>query len=222
MLRLVGRLKPGVTREQAHAELAMIYQDLADRYPEDNATMTPHLTPLGDPGDAKALLAILFGGVGFVLLIACANVANLLLADASSRRRELAVRSALGASRYRVARQMLTESVMLSLTGGALGALVTWWTRDALVSLFPKNISNLNLPLVERIDVGTGVFLFALAVSVGTGCCSGSYPPGTWPGAICRSALKEGDRGARARAARIRRSWSPKSRCQSCCSPARC
>jgi predicted permease len=196
VLRLVGRLKPSVTQEQAHLELTSIYRDLASRYPQHNTGMTPHITPLGDPGDAKPMLAVLFGGVGFVLLIACANVSNLLLADASSRRRELAVRSALGASRYRVARQMLTESVILSLTGGALGALVTWWTRGALVSLFPKNISNLNLPLVERIDVGGGVFLFALAVSVGTGLLFGVLPAWTVARADLQGALKEGDRAA--------------------------
>ena len=119
---------------------------------------------------------ILFAGVGFVLLIACANVANLLLADAAARRRELAVRGALGASRSRVVRQLLTESLLLAMAGGALGAFLTWWMRDGLTVLFPSNIANLNLPLVERIDVGPRVFVFALLVSLATGLVFGLMP----------------------------------------------
>jgi predicted permease len=194
ILRLVARLKRGISRDQAQGELASIYQDLEKRYP-DNKGLSPAIAQYGTSGDAKPLLLILFAGVGFVLLIACANVANLLLADATSRRRELAVRSALGATRYRVMRQMLTESLMLSLGGGLLGALVTWWMKDALLVLFPSNISNLNLPLVETIDVGAGVFLFALAVSVVTGLLFGLLP--AWKGtrSNLQGALKDGDRG---------------------------
>src|ERR671935_728941 len=136
ILRLVGRLKPGVTREQAATELTGIYRDIASRHPEEAAGATVHLLQLGDAGDAKPLLAVLFGGVGFVLLIACANVANLLLADAASRRREIALRSTLGASRYRVLRQVLTESVLMALIGGGIGMFVSWWKRGSLVLLF--------------------------------------------------------------------------------------
>ncbi|HSC29294.1 MAG TPA: ABC transporter permease, partial [Vicinamibacterales bacterium] len=195
LLRLVGRLKPGGTREQAEAELAALYQDLARQHPETNTGMTQRVTELGDPGDAKPLLAILFAGVGFVLLIACANVANLLLADAASRRRELAVRSALGASRARVARQVLTESVLLALAGGTVGMLMTWLTGDRLAALFPANISNLNLPLVERIDVGAGVFLFALLISSATGLLFGLLPAWNVARADLQGALKEDNRG---------------------------
>ena len=195
ILRLVGRLKPGVSREQAHDELSSMYQELAARYPETNKGMSPSVAEMRSSGDAKPLLLILFAGVAFVLLIACANVANLLLADASSRRRELALRSALGATRYRVIRQMLTESLLLALAGGALGTLVTWWTKDGLVILFPANIANLNLPDVERIDVGAGVFLFAAATSVLTGLLFGILPAWNVARSNLQGALKDGERG---------------------------
>jgi hypothetical protein len=115
VLRLVGRLKPGISRNLAQAEIAGLYRELAEQYPDVNKGLTASLEPVGSTGDAKPLLMILFAGVGFVLLIACANVANLLLADAAVRRRELAVRSALGASRSRVVRQLLTESLLLAM-----------------------------------------------------------------------------------------------------------
>jgi predicted permease len=197
-LRLAGRLKPGVSPAQAEAELRGLYQDLAARYPETNKGLTPTIQEFGGSGDARPLLLILMAGVGFVLLIACANIANLLLADASSRRRELAVRTALGASRSRIVRQMLTESVLLALIGGALGAFLMWWTREGLLALFPTQIANLNLPLVERIDVGPSVFAFALAVSLGAGLLFGSLPAWTVARANPRDALKDGDRGGTA------------------------
>ena len=195
ILRLIGRLKPGVSIEQAQTELSGIYRDLAGRYPATNEGLGVDLEAFGTTGDARPLLLILFAGVGFVLLIACANVANLLLADATSRRRELAVRSALGATRYRVIRQMLTESLMLALAGGTLGALLTWWTKDALLVLFPANIANLDLPRVEQIDVGAGVFLFALIVSLATGLLFGILPAWNVARGDLQGALKEGDRG---------------------------
>ena len=195
ILRLVGRMRPGVTVERAQTELTSLYGELAALYPETNKGMTPLLSPFNETGDARPLLLILFAGVGFVLLIACANVANLLLADATSRRRELAVRTALGATRYRVVRQMLTESLLLSMAGGVLGALVTWWLRDALLVLFPSNINNLNLPLVERIDIGGRVFTFALLVSVATGLLFGMLPAWNVARSNLQGALKEGDRG---------------------------
>jgi putative ABC transport system permease protein len=196
ILRLVGRLKPGVPRERAEAEVAALYRELAERYPDVNKGLTASLGVFGGTGDAKPLLLVLFAGVGFVLLIACANVANLLLAEASSRRRELAVRSALGASRFRVVRQLLTESLLLAIAGGGLGALVTWWTRDGLVALFPSNIANLNLPLVEQIDLGPRVFLFAAAVSLAAGLLFGLLPAWHVARANLQRALKDGGRSA--------------------------
>jgi putative ABC transport system permease protein len=198
VLRLVGRLRPGVSIDQAQREVASIYQDLATRYPHTNAGLTATLEPFGSAGDARPLLLTLFAGVGFVLLIACTNVANLLLADATSRRRELAVRTALGATRSRVIRQMLTESVILALAGGLLGAAATWWTKDALRVLFPSNIANLNLPLVEHVDVGLPVFLFAFVISVITGLVFGTVPAWKVARGDLHGALKEGDRGGSA------------------------
>ena len=194
VLRPVARLKAGASSESAQRELASIYEDLARTYPETNNGLSARVVPFGGTGDAKPMLVTLFAGVGFVLLIACANVANLLLADASARRRELAVRTALGASRLRVVRQMLTESILLSLTGGALGALVTWWTSDALTALFPANIANLNLPFVERVDVGAPVFVFALGLSVVTGLIFGLLPAWNTVRSDLQGALKDGDR----------------------------
>jgi putative ABC transport system permease protein len=198
VLRPVARLKPGVSAEAAQRELAAIYADLAQAHPETNSGLSVRVVPFGGTGDAKPMLVTLFAGVGFVLLIACANVANLMLADASTRRRELAVRTALGASRLRVVRQMLTESVLLALAGGALGALVTWWTSNALTQLFPANIANLNLPLVERVDVGAPVFFFAFVLSVLTGLVFGLLPAWSTTRADLQGALKEGGRSGSA------------------------
>jgi predicted permease len=198
VLRLLGRLKPGVSREQALAELGPIYEDLAVRHPDVNKGLGPLVEQLGDTGDAKPLLLILMAGVALVLLIACANVANLLLADATGRRRELAVRSALGASRYRIARQMLTESVGLALIGGAIGTLVMWWTREGLLALFPTQIANLNLPAVERIEAGPAVFAFAFAVSLAAGLLFGALPAWSLAGSNVSQSLKEGERAGSA------------------------
>jgi putative ABC transport system permease protein len=197
LLRLVGRLEPDVTRDAAQQELGSLYADLARRFPGSSGR-APGVQPFDSAGDAKPLVAILFAGVVFVLLIACANVANLLLADAVGRRRELAIRRALGATRARVARQMLTESMILALVGGAIGALITFWTRDTLVALFPTTIANLNLPRVERIDFGPRVLLFALLVSVGCGVLFGLLPAWNVGRAPVQDTLKEGDRGGSA------------------------
>ena len=195
MLRLVGRLKPGLSHDLAQAEIAGLYRELAERYPDVNKGLTASLEPVGSTGDAKPLLLVLSAGVGFVLLIACANIANLMLADVTARRRELAVRGALGASRSRVVRQLLTESLLLALAGGALGAIVTWWMRNGLKVLFPSNIANLDLPLVERIDVGPDVFAFALLISLATGLLFGLLPAWQVSRANLQGALKDDVRG---------------------------
>jgi predicted permease len=178
-LRVMARLKPGVTLQQAATEMNAIANRLALAYPKTNKDEdATSLISLREKisGDIRPALLVLLCAVGSVLLIACANVANLLLARAAGRQSEVAVRAALGASRSRLARQFLTESMLLGLIGGALGMLLASLSTRAIVTMFPPTIFNLNIPHIEEIPIDGWVLGFAVAVSLFTGAVFGLVP----------------------------------------------
>ena len=196
-LQMVGRLKPGVSPEQAKAELNTILRDIVREHPKDYDPRTVIvMAPLRDVvvGRVSTALWILLGAVGMVLLIACANVAHLTLARASGRSKEMALRAALGAGRARLARQVLSESVLLALIGGFAGAMLAWWGTGALTSLGPKE-----LPRAHEIRIDLPVLLFALGISILTGLLFGVVPAlRTWQ-AHPNEALKDAGRATAGR-----------------------
>jgi len=192
-VRVVGRLKPGVTREQAQADMSNVAAQLAQTYPKSNAHHGVNVRPLAQEivGDVRPALLVLLGAVGFVLLIACANVANLLLARSTARRREMAIRAAMGASQGRMVQQVLTESVLIAMFGGALGLLLARWGTQAVVAAIPGG-----LPRMENIGVDGWVLAFTLAVSVATGAIFGLAPALQTSRLDLHTTLQEGSRGS--------------------------
>jgi predicted permease len=177
-LDMIGRLKDGASIEQARAEMATLAAQLAQAYPDTNRDVTATVSPAtkGDPtqrGTLVSVASLLLAVVGLVLLIACANVANLLLARATARRKEISIRLALGASRGRLIRQLLTESVLLSVAGGALGLLLAFWLVDALRGFTPP--ANL-FPVAYDFSLDKSVLLFTMLLSILTGVIFGIAP----------------------------------------------
>lgn len=194
-LRVIGRLKRGVPIEQAETQMKSICANLARLYPDSNALYSSHLVFLADRivGDLRPTLRVLMIAVGFVLLIACANVAHLLLARAAARQKEIAIRSSLGASPGRVLRQLLTESVLLSVAGGALAMLLAWCGLQLLVALHPASIARL-----DEVHLDTRALWFTAALSILTGVLFGLLP--AWRSSRPRlaEALNEGGRSGSA------------------------
>ena len=192
-INLVGRMKPGVSMEQALADLKTLAGRLEKQYPNENAGVVFIATSMHEDivRDVRPALWILFGAVAVVLLIGCANVANLLLARATSRHKEISIRAALGASRGRITMQLLVESIVLSVLAGAVGLLLASWGIDALLAFAPADI-----PRLDTVTLDGKVLLFTTLLSIFTGIAFGLAPALSASRPNLTDALKEGTRGS--------------------------
>jgi putative ABC transport system permease protein len=190
-VRVTARLKAGVTIEQARAELSALSARLATQYPASNTGIGATTRSFLDDyvGDYRQSLRIIFTAVAFMLLIACANVANLMLARATTRRREIALRLALGASRWRIARLLITESLILALVGGALGVLLATWGVNLLSKLNTGELSRM-----DEVSIDGRVLGFTFLITLVVGILSGLFPASQNSRLSLNEALKEGDR----------------------------
>jgi putative ABC transport system permease protein len=190
---IIGRLAPNVTVAQADAEMVALTRRLEQQYPESNTGLSGAVIPMQEylVGDVRPALYTMLGAVAFVLLIACANVANLLLVRAASRESEMAVRTALGAGAWRIVRQLVTESVLLAVVGGVGGTLLALWGVDLLLAMAPSG-----LPRIDEVAVNGSVLMFTAGVTVVTGVLFGVFPAVQAARANVSGMLKEGMRGS--------------------------
>ena len=193
-LRIFARLRPGVSIEQAQAENDVICRRLQQQYPATDTNMTARVVPLKEKvvANIRPTLLVLIGTVGFVLLIACSNLANLMLVRANGKRKETAVRLALGSSRGRLIRGELIESILLSITGAVVGVLLARWGMSALIASLPAG----SLPRLEEVRIDTAVLLFSAAIAIVSGLLCGLVPAIRASRTDVQEALKSGGRGS--------------------------
>ncbi len=208
-LRVLGRLKPGVSVGEAQLRMDALERRIAALHPDTEGGNEAWVEPLKRQiaGDIRTPLLVLLGAVGFVLLIACVNIASLLLARAAGRRVEVSLRSAIGASRFRLLRQFLTESLLLALPGGILGLVLAVWCTRFLLAIFPNKVANLSIPRVEEIPVNAGVLWFTIGITMLAALLFGVLPAMQSANADAGDVLKESSRvvGFSSRLARARR-----------------
>jgi macrolide transport system ATP-binding/permease protein len=196
-LSVVGRLKPGISRESAGAAMNLIAEGLEKQYPQSNDKLRTTVVPLNEVivGQIRPILLVLLGAVVLLLLIACANVANLLLARAMARRNEMAIRTALGASRTRLMGLMLTEGLILSCTGAVAGLAVAYWTIKGFVAMIPASRLDA-MPYLKHMGIDTSVLLFAFALAFITGVVFALAPAFQAANTDVQGALKDGSRSS--------------------------
>jgi putative ABC transport system permease protein len=195
-IRVMGRLKPGVSLGEAQARMNALERQIAAQHPQTDAGNETWVEPLREQlaGDIRTPLLALFGAVGFVLLIACVNIAGLVLARAASRRTELSVRLAIGATRTRILQQYLSEGLLLATVGGVLGALLAVGCTRFLLAIFPNNVANLSIPRVEAIPINGPVLWFAFGITVLTALLFSAIPAIQSSKANANDAMKEASR----------------------------
>lgn len=201
LLQVIGRLSSSSSIESAQASMDFVSARLAEKHPDrPSVNSKTQLIPLHNHliGDIRQPLYLLFGAVGFVLLIACANVANLMLARGAAREREIAIRVALGASRLKIIRQLLVESILIALAGGAIGTLLALWCTDLIVAGMPTELTK-TLPGIQQIGINLTVLAFTIAASVITGIIFGIAPAMTVSRPDMSTALKEGGQNSTGR-----------------------